>query len=101
MPTIVAGFDVPENRHYHQGHTWALQESLTLVRVGIDDFGARLVGRVDEIVLPKRGQWRIVRVSPGAMALLWSSSLALINSSLRRQRACAAQCHEPEHKASE
>jgi len=57
MPTIVAGFDVPENRHYHQGHTWALQESPTLVRVGIDDFGARLVGRVDEIVLPKRGQW--------------------------------------------
>ena len=28
-----------------------------MVRVGIDDFGARLVGRVDEIVLPKRGQW--------------------------------------------
>jgi glycine cleavage system H protein len=57
MPTIVAGFDLPANRHYHQGHTWALQESPTLVRVGIDDFGARLLGRVDEIVLPKRGQW--------------------------------------------
>ena len=57
MPAIVAGFDLPENRCYHQGHTWALQESPTLVRVGIDDFGARLAGKIDEIVLPKRGQW--------------------------------------------
>ena len=57
LPTIVAGFDLPENRRYHQGHTWALQESPTLVRVGIDDFGARLAGEIDEINLPKRGQW--------------------------------------------
>jgi glycine cleavage system H protein len=57
LPTIVAGFDLPENRRYHQGHTWALQESPMLARVGIDDFGARLAGKIDEIVLPKRGQW--------------------------------------------
>jgi glycine cleavage system H protein len=57
LPTIVSGFELPENRRYHQGHTWALQESPTLVRVGIDDFGARLAGKVDEITLPKRGQW--------------------------------------------
>jgi len=55
--TIVAGFDLPENRRYHPGHTWALQESPTLVRVGLDDFGARLAGKIDEITLPKRGQW--------------------------------------------
>jgi glycine cleavage system H protein len=57
LPTIVSGFELPENRRYHPGHTWALQESPTLVRVGIDDFGARLVGKIDEITLPKRGQW--------------------------------------------
>jgi len=57
LPTIVAGFEVPENLRYHQGHTWALRESPTLVRVGIDDFGARLIGKIDEINLPKRGQW--------------------------------------------
>ena len=56
-PSYVAGFDLPDNRRYHQGHTWALQESPTLVRVGIDDFGARLVGKLDSIALPKRGQW--------------------------------------------
>lgn len=57
VPAIVAGFDLPSNRRYHPGHTWALQESPTLVRVGVDDFGARLAGKIDEIILPKRGQW--------------------------------------------
>lgn len=57
LPTIVSGFELPENRRYHQGHTWALQESPTLVRMGMDDFAARLAGKVDEITLPKRGQW--------------------------------------------
>ena len=57
QPSYVAGFDMPDNRRYHQGHTWALQESPTLVRVGLDDFGARLAGKIDGITLPKRGQW--------------------------------------------
>ena len=53
----ISGFEFAENRSYHLGHTWALQESPTLARVGIDDFGTRLAGRVDGITLPKRGQW--------------------------------------------
>jgi len=57
LPNLVGGFELPDNRRYHLGHTWALQESPTLVRVGIDDFGARLAGKVDGIELPKRGQW--------------------------------------------
>jgi glycine cleavage system H lipoate-binding protein len=57
QPRYVAGFELPESWRYHPGHTWALQESPTLVRVGLDDFGARLAGKVDAIVLPKRGQW--------------------------------------------
>jgi glycine cleavage system H lipoate-binding protein len=57
QPSYVAGFDMPDNRRYHQGHTWALQESPTLVRVGLDDFGTRLAGKIDGITLPKRGQW--------------------------------------------
>lgn len=57
LPNLVGGFELPDNRRYHLGHTWALQESPTLVRVGIDDFGARLAGKVDAIELPKRGQW--------------------------------------------
>jgi glycine cleavage system H protein len=56
-PAIVAGFDVPENLRFHPGHTWALGESPNLVRVGLDDFAARLIGKVDRIHLPQRGQW--------------------------------------------
>jgi glycine cleavage system H lipoate-binding protein len=56
-PSNVSGFAVPENCRYHPGHTWALQESPALVRVGLDDFAARLAGKIDSIQLPKRGQW--------------------------------------------
>lgn len=56
-PVMVGGFQVPENLRYHPGHTWALAESPSLVRAGIDDFAARLIGKVDLITLPQRGQW--------------------------------------------
>ena len=56
-PSLVAGFQVPDNVRYHPGHTWALSESPNLVRVGIDDFASKLVGKIDSITLPQRGQW--------------------------------------------
>ncbi len=56
-PSLVGGFKVPENVRYHPGHTWALSESPNLVRVGLDDFAARVVGKFDRIALPQRGQW--------------------------------------------
>lgn len=57
MVPFVAGFQLPANLRYHPGHTWALGESPTLVRVGLDDFAARFVGKVESIELPKPGQW--------------------------------------------
>jgi glycine cleavage system H lipoate-binding protein len=57
QPALVGGFEVPENLRYHPGHTWALSESPNLVRVGMDDFAAKLAGKVDSINLPQRGQW--------------------------------------------
>jgi glycine cleavage system H lipoate-binding protein len=57
VPAMVAGFQVPENVRYHAGHTWALSESRELVRVGIDDFASKLVGKIDSISLPQRGRW--------------------------------------------
>jgi glycine cleavage system H lipoate-binding protein len=57
QPALVGGFEVPENLRYHPGHTWALRESPALVRVGMDDFASKLVGKVENIALPQRGQW--------------------------------------------
>src|SRR5208282_2625385 len=57
QPAFVAGFQVPENLRYHPGHTWALQESPNLVRVGMDDFATKLAGTAESFTLPQRGQW--------------------------------------------
>src|SRR5437660_1524595 len=57
VPAMVAGFQVPENVRYHAGHTWALSESRELVRVGMDDFASKLVGKIERIALPQRGRW--------------------------------------------
>jgi glycine cleavage system H protein len=56
-PSLVGGFSVPDNLRYHPGHTWALSESPNLVRIGIDDFASKLVGKVEQVTLPQRGQW--------------------------------------------
>jgi len=57
VPNMVNGFQVPENVRFHPGHTWALSESPNLVRVGIDDFASKLIGKVEAVSLPQRGQW--------------------------------------------
>ena len=56
-PSLVAGFQVPDNLRYHPGHTWALSESPNLVRVGLDDFASKLIGKIERITVPQRGQW--------------------------------------------
>jgi glycine cleavage system H protein len=56
-PSLVNGFKVPENLRYHPGHAWALSESPSLVRVGMDDFSSKLIGEAESVTLPQRGQW--------------------------------------------
>lgn len=54
---FVEGFFVPEGLRYHAGHGWALRERSRLARVGVDEFGAALLGAVDRVELPKPGHW--------------------------------------------
>ena len=56
-PAYVEGFLVLEGLRYHSGHTWVQREKLDIARVGVDEFGAKLAGRIDTIELPKPGQW--------------------------------------------
>ena len=55
------GFLVPRDYYIHHGHGWARLEYGGRVRVGLDDFGNRLVGKVDKVRLPALG----TRFKPG------------------------------------
>ena len=56
-PVWVAGFQLPEDRHYHPGHTWARLLDDDTVAVGMDDFAGRLVGGAERVALPAVGTW--------------------------------------------
>lgn len=51
----VLGFTMPPYRMYHRGHTWVQEEHDGTYKVGIDDFGDRLIGTPDHIDLPPVG----------------------------------------------
>ncbi len=48
-------FTLDDTLYYHQGHTWAYPEGANAVRVGIDDFAQKLVGKMDSVELPPVG----------------------------------------------
>ena len=50
---------------YHQGHTWVMPQGNGMVRIGLDDFGRRLVGGVHSVGLPRKGS----RVHEGEAAV--------------------------------
>ena len=56
-PNLVNGFELPQTLKYHPGHTWVMPESTDMVRCGIDDFAAKLLGKAQSVQLPQRGQW--------------------------------------------
>jgi glycine cleavage system H protein len=56
VPAISEWFYFPEEKvYYHQGHSWAIPESDNVVRVGMDDFAQKLVGKIDAIKFPQVG----------------------------------------------
>ena len=56
-PNYVEGFLVPDKFQYHPGHSWVLRERKRLARVGVDEFAAALMGRIERVELPKPGTW--------------------------------------------
>ena len=51
-----SGFELAEDFYYHDGHTWAKPEYGGRVRVGLDDFAQKLIGRLAKVELPNIGQ---------------------------------------------
>lgn len=54
-PVWVAGYQMPEELHYHRGHTWAHVLPNGHARIGLDDFARQLVGRATAVKLPEMG----------------------------------------------
>jgi glycine cleavage system H lipoate-binding protein len=52
----VKGFNVPSGSYFHNGHTWARMESGGVIRVGMDDFSLKLLGKADALDLPLMGK---------------------------------------------
>jgi glycine cleavage system H lipoate-binding protein len=72
----VQGCEVAESLFYHPGHTWARIEEDGIVRLGVDEFGQRMLGTAYSLSLPalhrqvRRGEeaWRVTHQS-GVTAL--------------------------------
>jgi glycine cleavage system H protein len=55
MASVAQWFSLPEGLYYHQGHSWLMPQGAKLVKVGVDDFAQKLVGRSHTINLPHVG----------------------------------------------
>jgi len=53
--TKISGFQVADDYYHHSGHSWAHLEDDGTVRIGIDDFTAKVFGPADKITLPAVG----------------------------------------------
>ncbi len=57
LMTKEQGFDVPRGYCFHPGHMWVLDEGRQNARIGLDSFGAHLVGKIDRIEVVGLNRW--------------------------------------------
>jgi glycine cleavage system H lipoate-binding protein len=55
LKRFVDYFRVPDEHHFHQGHSWLRKDARETVTVGMDDFAQRFLGKVDAMELPRVG----------------------------------------------
>jgi len=51
------GFEVPKGYCFHPGHTWVLDEGRQNARIGLDSFGANLLGKIDRVEVVGLNRW--------------------------------------------
>ena len=95
-------FELPEGFHLHRGHTWAFPEGGEVLRVGMDDFAQRLIGKPAAMLLPKPGQrieqgergWQI-RVNGDVVDLLSPVQGEVIEVNEEATRTPSLVCDDP------
>jgi glycine cleavage system H lipoate-binding protein len=55
-PKKICGFVLNPDVYYHPNHLWVKVEKEGTVRLGIDDFAAKLFGEITEVSLPREGE---------------------------------------------
>ncbi len=55
IPAMSEWFRLPEKVYYHPGHSWTVPEGDQLVKVGLNDFAQKLVGKINSIQMPAPG----------------------------------------------
>ena len=79
LPALSEWFHLPEEKlYYHQGHSWAMPESNNVVRVGMDDFAQKLVGKIDAVQLPQVGS-RVTQGEKGWSLLAGTKSIDMLS----------------------
>jgi glycine cleavage system H protein len=64
--------------YYHPGHSWAMPEGDNMVKVGIDDFTQKLVGKIDALKLPEVGS-QVTQGEKGWSLLVGSKSIDMLS----------------------
>jgi glycine cleavage system H protein len=52
-----SGFDVPKGYCFHPGHSWVLDEGRQNARIGLDTFGANLLGKITRVEVVGLNRW--------------------------------------------
>jgi len=90
-PFSVQGCVIAPGLFYHSGHTWARVEEDGIVRVGLDDFGQRMLGPAYSLSLPQRqqelqrgkGSWSVThQTGVAALASPVSGKVLNVNTNL-------------------
>src|SRR5659263_114484 len=76
-------FRVPEGYGFHQGHSWMKVDLMSpdrrrLVKVGLDDFAQKLIGKVDAVVLPAVGS-RLTQGDKGWSLMVDSEAIPMLS----------------------
>jgi len=80
---LPAWFRVPDGYGFHQGHTWMKADLMSpnrqrLVKVGLDDFAQKLVGKVDAVELPAVGS-RLAQGDKGWSLMVDSVAIPMLS----------------------
>jgi len=79
VPALSEWFQLPEEKlYYHQGHSWAMPENDNVVKVGMDDFARKLVGKIDGITFPQVGS-RVAQGEKGWTLLAGAKSIDMLS----------------------